>query len=122
LIGEAVESHFNIPVKLYNDANAAAIAEYKWGYKRTEHLAYVTVGTGVGAGIISHGKLIRGFSDNAGEFGHTSVNMYGEPCGCGNRGCLVLYTSGPAIERAVGVKLNLSEANRISMREINEKG
>ncbi|RNA67672.1 ROK family protein [Alteribacter keqinensis] len=117
-IGEALKNHFNIPVKLYNDANAAAVAEYTWGHKKAEHLAYVTIGTGVGAGIISHGKLIRGFSDNAGEFGHISVNVHGERCGCGHRGCLELYTSGPAMEQSVAEKRGLS--GRISMREINE--
>jgi predicted NBD/HSP70 family sugar kinase len=72
-----------------NDANAAAYGEYRMGAGRgTNHFVCLTLGTGVGGGIIIDGRLHRGFHGLAGEIGHTIVMIDGPPCSCGNRGCL----------------------------------
>jgi predicted NBD/HSP70 family sugar kinase len=78
-----------IPVEVDNDAHLAATAEHRWGaYAGTAHLAYVTVGTGVGAGIIADGRLLRGARGFTGELGHIPLDPTGPECGCGRRGCL----------------------------------
>lgn len=99
-IKKLVEEHFSFPVQLENDANAAGLAE-KWigAAMDTENFAYITVSTGIGAGIIAEGKLLRGLKGNAGDIGHTVVDpSYGE-CPCGQEGCLEWIASGTAIAR-----------------------
>src|SRR3984957_11696118 len=83
---------------LENDANAAALGE-KWrGTGRdVEDLVLLTLGTGIGGGIISNGKVIRGFLGMAGELGHITVSPNGNPCGCGNRGCVEKHASATAV-------------------------
>ncbi|MBM7551584.1 ROK family protein [Thalassobacillus pellis] len=109
-IGELLESEFELPVHLVNDANAAAIAERIWGAgKGAENLVYITVSTGIGAGIISDGRLITGEGDSAGEFGHISIDVNGSKCGCGNRGCLENLASGTAIAKTAKEKLRNGE-------------
>ncbi len=96
----AVESEINLPVVVENDANAAAWGEYRFGAGRgTEYLVTITVGTGIGAGIIIEGNLYRGRWGAAAEFGHLCVEPGGRPCGCGNRGCWEQYASGNALVR-----------------------
>ncbi|MGG4444160.1 ROK family protein [Brevibacillus fortis] len=100
-IGTLIGQRFGLPVQLFNDANAAAIAEWLWGAGvGTRNMIYVTVSTGVGAGIISDGRLVSGRDGSAGEFGHISIDWNGPSCRCGNRGCLENYASGTAIENA----------------------
>jgi len=90
--------HLNVAVE--NDAKCFALAEYKCGYeKKVQNLVGVTVGTGIGSGIIINGKLYRGYMDSAGEIGHMKIVDDGIKCGCGNHGCLEQYASGKAIER-----------------------
>ena len=90
--------HLNVAVE--NDAKCFAVVEYKCGYeKKVQNLVGVTVGTGIGSGIIINGKLYRGNSDSAGEIGHMKIVDDGIKCGCGNHGCLEQYASGRAIER-----------------------
>lgn len=97
-VGSALEKSFQVPVLLGNDANLAAVAEYVWGTKKkVQDLIYITVSTGIGAGIVSGGKLVKGISDSAGEFGHITIDPFGPQCGCGNVGCLENYCSGTAI-------------------------
>lgn len=97
-VGDLIGKHFGFPVKMANDANAAALSEYMWGAgKGSQHLVYITISTGIGAGIISDGRLVRGVGENAGEFGHIAVSGDGPLCACGNYGCLEKYASGPAI-------------------------
>jgi len=89
-----------IPVYLENDANATAVAEHRWGAgKGVDNLAYLTCGTGIGAGIILDGKLYRGKYDLAGELGHAVIVPGGPLCLCGKRGCLEAVASGGAIGR-----------------------
>ena len=89
-----------LPVRIENDANAAALAEWHHGAGRgCSNLVYLTMSTGVGAGLILDGRLYRGHRGRASEFGHTCVEWEGEPCGCGRRGCLEAYLGGAAWAR-----------------------
>src|SRR5215471_12775190 len=86
------------PVILENDANAAALGEQWIGAGRgVDDLVLLTLGTGVGGGIISRGKIVRGHVGMAGESGHMTVVPNGNPCGCGNRGCLEKHASATAV-------------------------
>jgi glucokinase len=95
-----LEQAFGVPVFIENDANAAALAEWHFGAARGfEHVAYLTMSTGVGGGLILGGRLHRGVFASAGEFGHVAVEWDGERCGCGRRGCLEAYTGGASWTR-----------------------
>ncbi|WP_273847361.1 ROK family protein [Rubrobacter calidifluminis] len=97
---EELGGRVGLPVTVENDANAAAWGEFRFGSgERCEHLVFVTLGTGVGGGVISHGVLLRGAQGAAGELGHVTVQATGPRCSCGNRGCLETLTSGTAIRR-----------------------
>lgn len=98
----AVALRLGLPVVVDNDAAAAALGEF-WSRQvpRSETFACVYLGAGVGAGIVSDGALQRGASSGAGELGHVSIDLDGEPCYCGNRGCLELAASpGAVVARA----------------------
>ncbi|WP_047865536.1 ROK family protein [Rubrobacter aplysinae] len=89
-----------LPVTVENDANAAAWGEFHYGAgKDVEHLVFVTLGTGVGGGVITHGVLLRGLQGAGGELGHIVMEPGGPLCGCGNEGCLEALASGTAIQR-----------------------
>ncbi len=89
-----------LPIAVENDANATALAEHRFGAGRgTTDMAFLTVGTGIGAGLILGGRLHRGRSALAGEIGHIAVEPGGRPCPCGLRGCLEAYASGPSVTR-----------------------
>ena len=88
------------PVRVENDANAAALAEWRSGAGRGyEDLVFLTMSTGVGAGLVLGGRLHAGLCGNAGELGHLPVEWDGEPCACGLRGCLEAYVGGAAWTR-----------------------
>ncbi len=90
-----------VPVYADNDANCAALAETLFGAARGSQSALcVTVGTGIGGGLILNGKVYRGSSYSAGEIGHTAIVFNGRECGCGNRGCLEKYASVTALLEA----------------------
>ncbi|MBM3215512.1 ROK family protein [Candidatus Poribacteria bacterium] len=96
----------DLPIVLDNDANAAALAEWRFGAGRGfDHVLYMTMGTGIGGGIVSDGRLVRGSRDAAGEVGHMCLVHDGPVCGCGKRGCLEAFCSGPAIARRAVEKL-----------------
>jgi glucokinase len=97
----ALEEKFHLPVLLENDANAAAVGEMWLGAARgAKNVICITLGTGVGGGIILDGKLWRGADGSAGEVGHTSLDPFGGPaCKCGNYGCLEMYASATAMVR-----------------------
>lgn len=96
----AVESSVGIPVVVENDANAAAWGECRFGAGLgRKYVVTITVGTGIGAGIVLEGSLYRGRWGAAAEFGHFCVDPGGRPCGCGNRGCWEQYASGNALVR-----------------------
>ena len=99
---DEVGSRVNLPASLDNDANCATIGEWWRGAARGgRNVVGLTIGTGIGGGLILDGKLYHGASDAAGEIGHTTIDSTGRRCKCGNYGCLEAYASGPAIaERA----------------------
>jgi glucokinase len=87
-------------IVLENDANAAALAEWKFGAGRgTQNMVFLTMGTGIGGGLILDGQLYRGTNELAGEVGHQTILRNGPVCACGKRGCLEALASGPAIAR-----------------------
>ena len=94
------EKALSLPVRVENDANATALAEWKYGAgKGTKNFVFLTMGTGIGGGLILDGRLYRGTNDLGGEIGHQTILMNGPLCGCGKRGCLEALASGPAIAR-----------------------
>jgi glucokinase len=95
-----IERRLNTIVVLGNDANVAALGEEWLGAaKGFADMAMVTLGTGVGGGLVLGGKIWHGANGMAGEWGHATVEPEGHPCGCGNRGCLEQYASAPAVVR-----------------------
>jgi glucokinase len=99
-ISNALTEKLNLPCFLENDANAAAVGENWLGASRGfANSICVTLGTGVGGGIIIDGKVLRGVDGTAAEIGHICVEPFGVPCGCGSRGCLEQYASATAIVR-----------------------
>jgi N-acetylglucosamine repressor len=97
---ELLEQRFGLPVTIDNDANTAALAEQWFGAgKELANFAFVAVGAGVGAGIIVDGHLFLAGGDLNPEFGHTTVQVDGPRCACGNRGCLEVFTATPNLVR-----------------------
>lgn len=95
-----IRKHCRLPVQIGNDANVAALAEAHWGAGRgRRRVFYVTLGTGIGTGIVLDGHVYAGRSGGASEGGHVSINFRGPRCGCGKRGCIEVYASGTAIAR-----------------------
>ena len=95
---DRVASALGLPATLDNDANCAIFGEWWRGAARgVEHVVGLTIGTGIGGGIVLHGDIYRGASDIAGEIGHMTIDSNGRRCKCGNYGCLEAYASGPAI-------------------------
>jgi glucokinase len=93
-------------VKIDNDANAAALAEAKWGAGRNYHnVFYATIGTGIGTGFVIDGKVYHGRTGLATEGGHVGVDIHGPQCACGKRGCIETLAAGPAIARRAQGKL-----------------
>ena len=101
-LADMVQKHYNLPVRLTNDANAAALGEMVYGgAKGMKDFIMITLGTGLGSGIVVGGDLVYGHDGFAGELGHVNVVENGRKCGCGNHGCLETYVSAPGIKRTV---------------------
>lgn len=97
---------YRVPVKVENDANAAALAEARWGAGRGyRHIFYAGIGTGIGTGIVFEGRIYNGRTGAAAEGGHMSIDYHGPPCGCGKPGCIEILAAGPAIGRRARAKL-----------------
>ena len=95
---EQIELHTNIPVQVENDANVAALGERWLGAgKNADNVAFVTLGTGVGGGIIINAQIVHGQGGSAGEIGHMTINPQGYRCTCGKRGCLETVASATGI-------------------------
>jgi glucokinase len=95
---DRIQSRLGLPVSLDNDANCATVGEWWLGAARGgKNVVGITIGTGIGGGLIINGELYHGASDVAGEIGHTTIDVNGRHCKCGNYGCLEAYASGPAI-------------------------
>jgi glucokinase len=97
-LAESVQKRHSVPVKVDNDANAAALAETRWGAARGyRNVFYATIGTGIGTGIVFDGEIYHGRTGSAGEGGHVSIDYQGPICGCGKPGCIEILASGTAI-------------------------
>ncbi|MDL2303476.1 ROK family protein, partial [Dysgonomonas sp. OttesenSCG-928-D17] len=99
-LAQMLTDKLNIPVALTNDANAAAIGEMTYGAARgMKDFIVITLGTGVGSGIVVNGQLVYGHDGFAGELGHTTAIRDGRMCGCGKKGCLETYSSATGVAR-----------------------
>jgi glucokinase len=99
-----IEEQVKLPVALINDVRAITLGEWTFGAGRgADNMVCLAIGTGIGGGVVVNGQFHLGIGGTAGEFGHHVVEVDGLPCGCGGKGCLELYASGPAIA-AMGVK------------------
>lgn len=117
---DAVSNRIRLPVTLDNDANCATVGEWWQGAaKGANNVVGLTIGTGIGGGLILDGKLYHGASDVAGEIGHTTIDSTGRYCRCGNYGCLEAYASGPAIALRAREAL---ERNEVSILRTMVKG
>lgn len=97
-LAESVRNLYSVPVKIDNDANAAALAEAQWGAGRGfRNVFYATIGTGIGTGILFDGRIYHGRTGAAAEGGHNSIDYNGPRCGCGKPGCIEILAAGPAI-------------------------
>jgi glucokinase len=98
---------YGVPVKVDNDANAAALAEALWGAGRGyRNVFYATIGTGIGTGIVFDGHIYHGRTGAAAEGGHMTIDYRGPRCGCGKPGCIEALASGPAIARRARTALS----------------
>lgn len=127
-IAEKLSESFDMPCYIDNDVKSATRAELQWGYgKQTRNFIYINVGTGLAAGTVVDGKLVRGAHFNAGEVGHTTVAglNYGIECVCGRKDCVELYASGSGIDRCArlfanhyNTKLTIPDDERVSVAEV----
>jgi glucokinase len=104
----------HVPTRLGNDANLAALAEYRFGAgKGHDDMIYLTLSTGIGGGVICGGRLLLGVRGLAAELGHMSVDMNGPRCNCGNIGCVEAIDAGPAIARTAVTRFQAGERSAI---------
>ncbi|HHP7240821.1 MAG TPA: ROK family protein [Cyclobacteriaceae bacterium] len=120
-----IEDAFKVPAFINNDANVAALGEKVYGdAKSIDDFITITLGTGVGCGIISEGRLIEGANCIAGEVGHSIIHPGGRLCGCGRRGCLETYVSAVGIRRTVNILIGRdnyisSKLSKLPYEELN---
>jgi glucokinase len=112
---------YGIPVKLDNDANAAALAETRWGAARGHrYVFYSTLGTGIGTGIVLDGAIYHGYTGAAGEGGHMSIDYRGPICGCGKHGCIEAFAAGPAIGARARTRLAAGRSGNSAMLDLTQ--
>jgi glucokinase-like ROK family protein len=124
-VREVLATHFNCPIYVENEANAAALGEYYFGAVRNiKNFIYLSSGVGLGSGIVIDGKLFRGMFGYAGEAGHMTLDINGDLCGCGKRGCWETFVGPRAVEQRVrrsireGAKSILSEMANGDLKNI----
>lgn len=118
-LAQMLTDKLNVPVALTNDANAAAIGEMTYGAARgMKDFIVITLGTGVGSGIVVNGQLVYGHDGFAGELGHTTIIRDGRLCGCGKKGCLETYTSATGVARTAKEFLETRKDPSL-LRELN---
>jgi glucokinase len=116
-LGAEISKAYSLPVRVDNDANAAALAESLWGAGRGHrNVFYATIGTGIGTGIVFDGRIYHGRTGAAGEGGHMSIDYRGPRCGCGKRGCIEALASGPAIARRASERIAAGQKSSILER------
>lgn len=121
-VANILSANFNLPVSVSNDANAAAVGEMLFGVAQDKkNFLCVTLGTGLGCGIVIDGNLVLGSRGHAGELGHTIVADNGRECGCGRKGCLETYASATGIVRTAK-ELIASDEYPKSILQFSENG
>ena len=118
-VRDEIEKRLGTPITLENDANAAALGE-KWmgAGREVDDLVLLTLGTGIGGGIIMGGRVLHGMDGMAAELGHLTVDPFGPPCGCGNLGCLEKLASATAVE-STAMLMSLA-AHPLTSKEVFE--
>lgn len=124
-VREILARHFNCPIYVENEANVAALGEYYFGAVRNvKNFIYLSAGIGLGSGIVIGGKIFRGMSGYAGEAGHMTMDVNGEICGCGKRGCWETFVGPRAVEQrvqrslALGAESTLQDMARGDLKNI----
>lgn len=114
-LGEILKKEFHIPVFVDNNVNAMALAESEFGKGQgVKNFVFINVGMGIGSGVVINGELFHGESNCTGEIGHTTVDYNGPKCSCGNKGCLEVMASGPAIAKRAIKAIKEGEKSSIS--------
>lgn len=120
-LAQMLSDRLNVPVALTNDANAAAIGEMTYGAARgMKDFIVITLGTGVGSGIVVNGQLVYGHDGFAGELGHTTIRRDGRICGCGRKGCLETYSSATGVARTAREFLETKKVDSL-LRSLDPK-
>jgi glucokinase len=115
-LAEIIRKKFNTAVWIVNDASAAALGEHRYGAGRgVDNLVLLTLGTGIGGGIVANGTLYLGAVGGAGELGHMTIDADGPDCGCGNKGCLEMLASGRAVSRDAIKQISQGEKSILTM-------
>ncbi len=118
---DMLEERLRLPVYVSNDANAAALAEHRYGAGRGTHtMIYVTVSTGIGGGVVLDDRLLLGARGAAGELGHIVVDPNGPLCGCGGYGCVEALASGPAIARQFIQRLQAGDSSALAATPVEK--
>lgn len=119
-LGAEVASLVDVPVVVENDANAAAWGEFRFGAgEDVDDLLLVTIGTGIGGGVVHRGSLVRGASGSAAEIGHLRIVPGGTLCGCGQLGCFEQYASGRALVRAAQARIDAGDPRADGLRSVS---
>ena len=114
-----ISNRYHLPVKIENDASAAALAEVLWGAgKGYAKVFYISIGTGIGTGFILDGHIYNGRTGAAPEGGHVSIDYRGPVCGCGKRGCIEVFISGTAIAKRAQSKLAAANLSHSPMLDL----
>lgn len=120
-----LSEHFDVPVHIDNDANLAGLAEWRYGAAKGHHdVLYLTISTGIGGGVIVNDQLLQGYHGLAAEVGHTIIDPNGPLCGCGQKGHVESFASGPSIARyvneqiAAGMKSTLQADPNLSAHQV----
>jgi glucokinase len=117
---QLLEARLGVPVFLGNDGNLAALGEWKFGAGQNHRdVLYLTISTGIGGGVVLNNKLLLGAHGLATEVGHVLIQPDGPLCGCGQRGCLEAFASGPSIARDAVARLQAGEGTNSTLREFN---
>lgn len=118
-LAERIAARYRVPVKVDNDANAAALAETRWGAARGfRYVFYATVGTGIGTGIVFDNAIYHGKTGSAAEGGHVSIDYHGPLCPCGKHGCIEVLAAGPAIGGRARAKVKADSKRAAAMLDL----
>lgn len=120
-VADEFRKYIDVPVTVENDANAAAYGEYVANGDGADSYVFITLGTGVGGGIILNGKIYRGFNSSGAEIGHTVIKVDGEKCSCGRRGCFEAYASVTALIKQTKEKME-NRPDSLMHKWVKEKG